>query len=167
MENKTKIKLASAVSLKDLLEKRISKINAIILRNNSVIKGDTRNVDIPELEEERRKKSELLIELHEKILEANLRKLDGEEHSNAYYIKKKSELERERIFLQSLNVQHGKVLKGSNVIEYDALLKESEVSKRLAKVLQEIELLKNKLTLFNNTVEIELNHDPKSLDIIV
>jgi hypothetical protein len=58
-------------------------------------------------------------------------------------------------------------LKGSNVIEYDALLKESEVSKRLAKVLQEIELLKNKLTLFNNTVEIELNHDPKSLDIIV
>lgn len=147
--------------LKEEQEQRINRIDDLISKNNSVTKGNDRGINIDELLQERKERSDFLVNVYEKIQEANLGKLKGDKFSNAHYIKRKSELEREKIFYSNLNTRHGRQVSGhGNVIEYDAYIKLRDVNERIDAINKEIEIIKNKLTLFNTKTTIEMEVTP-------
>lgn len=169
-----KIKLLKATRLKSELERSIEKDNLDIEEWNSIIEGNNREIDIDSIERLKDIKSEFLIELNIAIQQANFNRAKGEKYSNAYYIKKLSELQREKKHLQLIDTKDGqqqaissntddsdkissKSSKRRNIfVKYNAYLKYSDVLNRTKKIDAEIQALKNKLSNFNDKFEISI-----------
>lgn len=168
---KKTIKLNRATALKENLEKGASSIkedNIIISRNNSIISDETREINIAEVEQVKQVKSNLLCNIHEAIQEVNLKKLCRSERSNAYYIKKLSEIKRQIQHWGKLNTTHGKQTIGtakSHVVQYDAYYKALEVNAELKKLQKEESDIEEKIKKFNesNSITIVINDDEKKL----
>jgi cell division protein FtsB len=167
---KKTIKLNRATALKENLEKGASSIkedNIIISRNNSIISDETREINIADVEQVKQVKSNLLCNIHEAIQEVNLKKLCRSERSNAYYIKKLSEIKRQIQHWGKLNTTHGKQTIGtkSNVVQYDAHFKALEVNAELKKLQKEESDIEEKIKKFNesNSITIVINDDEKKL----
>jgi cell division protein FtsB len=167
---KKTIKLNRATALKENLEKGASSIkedNIIISRNNSIISDETREINIAEVEQIKQVKSNLLCNIHEAIQEVNLKKLCRSERSNAYYIKKLSEIKRQIQHWGKLNTAHGKQTIGtkSNVVQYDAHFKALEVNAELKKLQKEESDIEEKIKKFNesNSITVVINDDEKKL----
>jgi cell division protein FtsB len=167
---KKTIKLNRATALKENLEKGASSIkedNIIISRNNSIISDETREINIAEVEQVKQVKSNLLCNIHEAIQEVNLKKLCRSERSNAFYIKKLSEIKRQIQHWGKLNTTHGKQTIGtkSNVVQYDAHFKALEVNAELKKLQKEESDIEEKIKKFNesNSITIVINDDEKKL----
>jgi cell division protein FtsB len=167
---KKTIKLNRATALKENLEKGASSIkedNIIISRNNSIISDETREINIADVEQIKQVKSNLLCNIHEAIQEVNLKKLCRSERSNAYYIKKLSEIKRQIQHWGKLNTTHGKQTIGtkSNVVQYDAHFKALEVNAELKKLQKEESDIEEKIKKFNesNSITVVINDDEKKL----
>jgi cell division protein FtsB len=167
---KKTIKLNRATALKENLEKGASSIkedNIIISRNNSIISDETREINIADVEQVKQVKSNLLCNIHEAIQEVNLKKLCRSERSNAYYIKKLSEIKRQIQHWGKLNTTHGKQTIGtkSNVVQYDAHFKALEVNAELKKLQKEESDIEEKIKKFNesNSITIVINDYEKKL----
>jgi cell division protein FtsB len=168
---KKTIKLNRATALKENLEKGASSIkedNIIISRNNSIISDETREINIAEVEQVKQVKSNLLCNIHEAIQEVNLKKLCRSERSNAYYIKKLSEIKRQIQHWGKLSTTHGKQTIGtakSHVVQYDAYYKALEVNAELKKLQKEESDIEEKIKKFNesNSITIVINDDEKKL----
>jgi hypothetical protein len=173
---KSKIRLNKAIKLKTVLESSINNDNELIEEWNSIISGNKREVDIDSIEELKDIKSEYLIELNIAIQEANFRKGSGEKFCNAYYIKKRAELQRELAHLKLINTNDGNVVEDDNqqqnknkrrtVIKYDAYIKYHDVVTRIKNIEGKIQALANKLSLFNEQQYITINVDNKLLPIL-
>jgi hypothetical protein len=155
-----KLKLTKATKLKTALERSIDKDNQIIEDKNSIIEGNSREVDIDEIEKLKDIKSEFLISLNLLIQEANLKKGKGEKYSNAYYIKKLSELQRELSHLMKIPTKDGVQIENKQKIKYESVLKFSDITERTKQIEKEIEVIKTKLSKFNETNEISVTYDP-------
>jgi cell division protein FtsB len=167
---KKTIKLNRATTLKENLEKGASSIkedNIIISRNNSIISDETREINIADVEQIKQIKSTLLCNIHEAIQEVNLKKICRSERSNAFYIKKLSEIKRQIQHWGKLNTTHGKQTIGtkSNVVKYDAHFKALEVNAELKKLQKEESDIEEKIKKFNesNSITIVINDDEKKL----
>ena len=167
---KKTIKLNRATALKENLEKGASSIkedNIIISRNNSIISDETREINIADVEQVKQVKSNLLCNIHEAIQEVNLKKLSRSERSNAFYIKKLSEIKRQIQHWGKLNTTHGKQTIGtkSNVVQYDAHFKALEVNAELKKLQKEESDIEEKIKKFNesNSITVVINDDEKKL----
>jgi hypothetical protein len=168
---KKTIKLNRATALKENLEKGASSIkedNIIISRNNSIISDETREINIADIEQIKQVKSNLLCNIHEAIQEINLKKLCRSERSNAYYIKKLSEIKRQIQHWGKLNTTHGKQTIGttkSHVVQYDAYYKALDVNAKLRELQQEESQVEEKIKKFNdsNSITIVINDDEKKL----
>ncbi len=154
------LNLEQAALLKKNLEKgsfySIDKNNQLIEENNSIIAGKERQVNIQELEDEKEMKSELLIILYLAIQLANLKKSKnkGENYCNAYYIKKLSELEREKSHLIRLNTAN------NSFINYKTVLSRT---KSIEKDIQEI---KGKIKKFNEGTNISIEITKEMSDFL-
>lgn len=155
-----KLKLTKATKLKTALERSIDKDNQVIEEKNSIIEGNSREVDIDEIEKLKDVKSEFLITLNLLIQEANLKKGKGEKYSNAYYIKKLSELQRELSHLMKIPTKDGVQIENKQKIKYESVLKFSDITERTRQIEKEIEVIKTKLSKFNETNEISVTYDP-------
>jgi hypothetical protein len=113
-----KITLAELVSIKDLLEKDIDKLYDKIRKQNSIIKGNKRDIDITKTLEEVNKKSEQLIKFVVIIQETNLKTVKGSKHSNAYYIKRLSELKRLQKMFFNMKTRDEKFLTSDQKLVY-------------------------------------------------
>ena len=169
---KKTIKLNRATALKENLEKGASSIkedNIIISRNNSIISDETREINIADVEQIKQVKSNLLCNIHEAIQEVNLKKLCRSERSNAYYIKKLSEIKRQIQHWGKLPTIHGKQTIGpttkSHVVQYDAYYKALEVNAELKKLQKEESDIEEKIKKFNesNSITVVINDDEKKL----
>jgi len=163
-----KIKLNKATKLKKFLEQDIREDNDLVNKWNQIIKGNTREVDIKQIEELKNVKSEFLINLHLVITVANLKKGKDEEYSNAYYIKKLSELQQQKKFMMMLRTANGKQLSDDKktTIEYDSLITSSEVTNQIKYLNKEIDNLQNKLTAFNESSTVSITYDPLLKELI-
>jgi hypothetical protein len=175
---KSKIKLNKAIKLKAVLESSINSDNQLIEEWNSIISGNKREVDIDSIEEVKDIKSEYLIELNIAIQEANFKKGSGEKFCNAYYIKKRAELQRELAHIKLINTNDGNIVVDDNnqqqnkknkkkiIAKYDAYIKYSDVITRIKNIESKIQALANKLSLFNEQQYITINVDNKLLPIL-
>ena len=164
---KIKIKLNKATKLKNALEQSIEQDNSLITKWNEIIKGNNREVDIREIENLKDYKSEFLIELNLSIQEANFKKDKDETKSNAYYIKRLSELQRQKSFYQKLETRNGTfVIEKKMTVVYESLITSTDVTSQIKNLDKEINNLQNKLSTFNETHEITISYDPLLNDII-
>lgn len=163
---KIKLKLNKAVRLKNALEKSIDEDNILIQQNNSIIEGNSRSVDINEVELLKDLKSELIINLNLIIQEANFKKTKGEDYSNAYYVKKLSEIKRELLHLNRIPTDNGKVVVDKQQIKYEAVLKQQDITSRIKELNKEKEVIQNKLSKFNENIDITFQYDEKLKETI-
>jgi hypothetical protein len=160
-----KIKLSKATKLKNELENSIDEDNVQIQKWNSIIKGNEREINIDSIEELKDVKSEFLIELNIAIQEANFKKAKGEKLCNAYYIKKLSELNREKKHLSQIKTTNGTQVVGDKTVQYTTFLTSIDVNSKIKKIENEINSIKDKLTNFNNQFEISININTELRDI--
>jgi hypothetical protein len=164
-----KIKLIQAVALKMSLEKRLHTIDLLLSKNNSIVAGNKRDVDMNKLLVEKNLLSDLLINLHVAITKTNLLKGKDEEHCNTYYIKKLSELEKSLSFFLKLNTKSGTQIinkESGKTLQFDAFINGSQVNESIETLQTEIATIKNKLTDFNNNMFVEVEIAP-SLNIVI
>ncbi len=165
---KLKIKLNKAIKLKTTLEKSIDEDNELIQTNNSIIEGNTRKIDIEEVESFKELKSEFLIELNLIIQETNLKKGKGEKVSNAYNVKKLSEMQRELKHLDRIedNIKDGVVIADNQKIKYNSKITFKDIVVRKKGLQKDVETYKNKLSKFNESTDISISYDTKLKEII-
>jgi methyl-accepting chemotaxis protein len=137
---KRTITLTEAVGLKKKLEIARNEVNEeirVLMEEKTV---DTDKVEI--LESKCDNIVDLILDLHEKIQEANLNKGKGETNSNAKNIKLLSELNTKRGYRASFNV------KGKELTE--------QIKKNLKGIDEEMEKISSKLSKFNVSQKIKI-----------
>jgi hypothetical protein len=163
---KLKIKLNKGVHLKNVIERSIEADNEIIQSKNSILEENKREVDIDQIDTLKNLKSEFLIELGLIIQLANFNRGRGERRSNAYYIKKLSEIQRELSHLKRIKIKDGWIFEDGEKVKYKAYLTHEEITARQKSLSVEVEKLQNKLTKFNTESTIEFQYDPLLADVI-
>jgi protein associated with RNAse G/E len=173
---KKTLKLDQATTLKSQLEKgnfiSIDKDNKIIEKNNTTVIGGNEEINIQEIEQKKEMKSELLILLYLAITAANLKKSKNDKNCNAYYIKKLSEFEREKIHLNDIEKEDSKKKEtiGKKIAKFFTFIKPKDILKRRNSIEKNITELKEKISNFNKETNIsiditkEMNDFLKSLE---
>jgi len=155
-----KIILAELVSIKNLLKKDIDKLYDKIKKQNSIIKGNKREIDIARTLNEAIKKSDQLVKFVVAIQETNLKTLRGEKHSNAFYIKRLSELERRKMMFLNMKTMDEKFLTADKkLVLFDTVIDSESRNLHLESIDKEISSIKHKLTEFNNSTKVSVEVD--------
>jgi hypothetical protein len=156
---KKTIKLDKAIKLKDTLEKGPSSIKTdfvIINDNNKSTTSKTRDnivVNLEEILETVKIKSEFLVKLHTKIQEVNNNKLSRSDEPNAFYIKQLQVINSQIMFWGKINTD--------NQSHFKAL----EVNDKLRELQKEAYKIEDKIKKFNdsNSVILVIKDEEKKL----
>lgn len=147
-----KLLLSKAIRIKEALERSIDE-DIIVLASNSTV------TDIVKVERVKEVKSYLLRLLHILIQKANTEKLSWRsKYPNNYWIKLKSELRRDKTYLQSINVDK-KRKKNQYLSDEEVTAKIREIEKKSTECYEEMER-------FNNSKVIKLKLTPSQQSIL-
>jgi len=151
-----KLKLDELLRMKDDLETNIKRNEALMRKNNSTPKNEEAQINVNEVKVRYEKELEQLILLKDAIREGNaFRDIDG--NTNDHNIYRLSNLNRRRVFLESLNTfEGGRTTLKSNgkTIEFEAKLKYKDVTKELKDIESEIRKLESLLADFNHSTTV-------------
>jgi hypothetical protein len=161
------LNLEKAITFKKNLDEKtgfisIEKDNQLIEETNSIIADEEREFDILEIETQKELKSDLLIILHIAILTANLKKSKSEKYCNAYYIKKLSELEREKFHLAKIKkIDIKKKEDSSKKVKLLSFIKLKDILNRTEQIEKDVQEIKNKISQFNKETNISIEITPE------
>ena len=148
--------LAQSLITKKRLAQKISDVGSDIQAYNSTAADQDREVDVRELDTEKTKLINEMIELKLKIFEATapIRR----------QILEIGELKAEISFLKNLDTKRGKRREGSAfregaVVEYDAIITKAEVDSRTSELQKKIDLTQQKIDNHNRETEINVETD--------
>ena len=142
MAKTTAISLSKALKVKNRLAGRVAEVTSTIQTYNSAVKGRSTEVDVAQLDKDRRQLVDALVSLKAAIHENNR----GIYHFLAELEEKKSEIE----FLRVLNTRHGtEPGYQGQAIEYVAVIKKTDVDKRVKQLEREIDALQDKVDAYN------------------
>jgi hypothetical protein len=153
MADKTKeviLKLDQLLRIKIDLEDSIRKDEGLMRKNNSRPKDEGDQVDLEETKRLYELKLEQLIRIKLAIATANA----DENNENIYLL---SNLNRRRVFLDSLNTFEGDrtTLKSAGkMVKFEAKLSYKKVEKELKEIEGRIRELETKLSDFNHNIEV-------------
>lgn len=148
------LSIAKGLVYKKRLIEKLQEVNTAIQRKNSVqvIEGNIkRDVDIPKLVESRKKLVNGLMNL--KLV------LWDQSSSIRHLILLLAELKSEIVFLESIQVSHGKTqtngYSGVIIVEHDAILKEEDIVKKKKELKKRIDEIQDQIEQFNYTNSFE------------
>jgi len=162
MANKTKtvnLKLDQLLRMKEDLENSIRKDEQSMRNNNSRPKDEKPQIDFSETKRLYELKLEQLVIIKEAIRDGNseLNKEDTTNDKNIYLL---SNLNRRKMFLNSLNTFEGErtTLKSAGkLVKFEAKLSNNKVEEELKEIEKQIRDLENKLSSFNHTIEVKVD----------
>jgi len=157
MANTTAISLTKALKVKNRLAGRLAQVTSTIQVYNSAVKGRSTEVDVAQLDKDRKQLVDALVSLKAAIYENNR----GIYHFLAELEENKSEIE----FLRGLNTRHGTEpgYQGQTV-EYVAVIKKTDVDKRIKQLEREIDGLQDKIDAYNASSD-RLSVDARILEL--
>jgi len=159
--NKKKLSLQTLLNLTEYLEKEISLNQSFVIANNAVLKSKSDNTMKSKVKEhyDKRQKCQQQLQIFKlaKTI-ANSKEIDGV--SNNARIYELSDLKRDERFISVLLGQKTKTKKGT-VVNYVYYIPKSELKDELLKIEDRITKLKNQMSEFNESyeVEVEVNKD--------
>jgi len=156
MANKNKshkLKLEQVLRIKEDLENSIRKDENLIRKNNSRPKSEEDQINAKDTKRLYELRLEQLIAIKLAIAGANN---DGGNNTNIFAL---SNLNRRRVFLESLNTFEGErmtITSDGKQIEFKAKFTYKEVSKELEEINSQIRDIESKLSDFNHDTETEI-----------
>jgi len=162
---KKKLSLQTLLNLMEYLEKEISLNQSFVIANNAVLKTKSDDTMKEKVKGHYDKSQKCQTQLQSfKIAKtiANSEEIDGV--SNNARIYELSDLKRNERFLSVLLGQKSKTKKGSKV-DYVHYIPKSELKDELQKIEESMSELKNQMSEFNESYEVEVEVD-KDLDLI-
>ena len=144
------IKLDELLRIKEDLENDIRKDENLMRKNNSRPKGEEAQIDSVEVKRLYELKLDQLVEIKLAQAEANL----GSNNENIYRL---SNLNRRKVFLNSLNTFEGDrtTLKSAGkLVTFEAKLPYKKVEKELKGIETEIRKIETKLSDFNHSTDV-------------
>jgi len=130
--------------------------NKLIEDNNSIPASEERQINIQEIESKKEMKSDLLINLYIAVTTANLKKHNkGKE--NSYYIKKLSELEREKSHLSKIKEIDTKKKEKRTIKEKIlSFIKPKDIIRRTEEIEKDILEIKRRIAKFNKETNVSI-----------
>jgi hypothetical protein len=166
------LNLTKAALLKKNLDEKagsisIDKDNILIEEQNTIRSNEEREIDIEEIENKKELKSDLILRLYIAIQTANLKKLKGDSHENAWYIKKLSQLEQEKFHLLKIKKADTKKKEESEEkVKVLSFIKLKDILKRTERIEKDIQEIKDKIAKFNKEVNISIEITPEMNEFI-
>lgn len=161
---KVLLNLQKATELKEKLENSgsfsISSDDEIIEICNTIEEGEEREFDLEEVEKNKEIKSDLLDILYLEIQRANLKKLKNDKKENAYYIKRLSQLKKEKYHLEKVNKEYLKK-KETKKLKLSCYITPKDIRKRIQKIDRDMEEIKKKISKFNKETTISIEITPE------
>jgi len=163
---KETISLQTLLNLMEYLEKEISNLTSFVISNNAILKSKSTVSMKDKVIENYAKRVQCLIQLRAfKSAKARANLLEIEGISNDARIYELSDLKRTERFLQLLVGQKSKTRVKGKENEYTFFVPKSELETELLANEKKISDLKEQMTEFNESHEVEVQVD-KDLDLI-
>jgi chromosome segregation ATPase len=157
MANTTAISLAKALKVKNRLAGRLSQVTTTIKLYNSTVKGRAGEVNVAQLDIERKQLVDALVALKAAIYENNR----GIYRYLAELEEKKGEIE----FLKNLITRHGtEPGYQGQMFEYVAVIKKTDVDKRIKQLERDIDALQDMIDAYNASSD-RLSVDARILEL--
>ena len=150
-----KLKLDQLLRIKEDLENSIRKDENLMRRNNSRPTKEEAQIDFKETKRLYELRLEQLISIKEAVRNGNA--IANGNFTNDYSIYLLSNLNRRKVFLNSLNTFEGDrptLTSAGKMVEFEAKLPYKDVEKEVREVEQKIREIETKLSDFNHLTEV-------------
>jgi hypothetical protein len=158
-KSKTTIKLSEALELKETLQEKLKSNHNILKLENSVLNKQSRNYDLKKIQKESETLRENLVTLKLLIQEANLRPVGDKGKSISYWVYLLSEKKTEMLNLQAVIKEDSKtadLAKTAGKVIAKPIYSRTELEDWINKLKKESKLIEGDLTVFNNSINVEL-----------
>jgi len=160
-----KITLNEALQLKETIQDKLSRYQAIFKNENSIPKARKRNWDLKKLAKNEEDLRQKMVTLKLLIQEANLVVPEGEKHSISYYVFLLSERKRQINNLRAMPTDEGLHVFNDTAIKvvYECVFNSTKVEEMITDLNKEYREISNKLTELNCKITINLPFNPQKI----